>query len=170
MRSVQERQDHLCAGQLCQAAEERGFSLMASPALAPAPVPVAAAAAPPAAVPSPGSLPAPAAPSVAATLPLSMPEAWIEQVRTAVKADQHSLVIQLLANSVLAAVIAAGSSLCAAWMTIKASGNLEIAKSQILVQRTEDDAVRASYDQLGANLGKLRQQFSGTAFAHRHCA
>ncbi len=138
---------------------------MASPALAPAPVPVAAAVAPPAAVPSPGSLSAPAVPSVAATLPLSMPEAWIEQVRTAVKGDQHSLVIQLLANSVLAAVIAAGSSLCAAWMT-----NLEIAKSQILVQRTEDDAVRASYDQLGANLGKLRQQFSGTAFAHRHCA
>ncbi len=93
----------------------------------------------------------------------SIPPRWLEQIREAVKADRPSLVWALLGSSVLAALIGAGASMGATYLTIKASGDLEIKKVQLAARQSEINATLASYDQLDSKLGQLLEQFRGVA-------
>ena len=94
-------------------------------------------------------------------LPTAVPDTWLTQIRDAVKADRPSVIWALLGSSVLAALIGAGSSISTAYVTMKASGELEIKKSQLEQSRVEDKATVDSYNGLDKSLNDLRQEFDG---------
>jgi len=96
-------------------------------------------------------------------LPHDIPEHWLSQIREAVKADHPSTLWNLLGSAVLAALIGAGSAIGTAYVTIKASEDLEVKKSQLELSRSETSATLRSYNSLDKSLSELREKYDGIA-------
>lgn len=97
------------------------------------------------------------------SLPNNIPPPWLLEIRTAVKADSASPLWTLLGSAVLAALIAAGSSILTAWVTIRANENLEVRKTQLEISRAEISESLRSHDTLDRRLSELQESYAGVA-------
>lgn len=114
-------------------------------------------------VPPPPVQPVPVSPTIVVALPPTIPPSWISDIRSAISSDRPSAILTVLGSAVLAAVIGAGSSILTAWVTARASEDLEIRKSQLELSRSDITESLRSYDALEKRLEELREDFTGVA-------